>query len=144
MQTYLKLNNEAYESFMDYIKHVLSQANSFGSRSSILSILAWILGSILASITLAGIFKAEKWILIGLFGLLVLMIISVLIAFFFCLFTNRTDVLRSERFNIEKMALEKHIPEDSLNGQLRTISPLENARAISADVDASENVDHEA
>ncbi|OTG82347.1 hypothetical protein [Acinetobacter sp. ANC 4648] len=144
MQTYLKLNNEAYESFMEFVKHVLSQANSFGSRSSILSILAWILGSILAAITLSSIFKAEKWILIGLFALLVLMIFSVLVAFFFCLFTNKTDALRSEKFNIEKLAIEKHVPEDSLNGQLKTINSATNTKVLSTSVDSIEAVDDEA
>ena len=114
MQTYLNSNTEAYESFMDYVKQIIQQANSFGSRSSVLSILAWILGSLLCATTLAGIFKADKLILIGLFVLVVLMIIAILVAFFFCLFTDRTDILRSEKFNIEKLALEKQSSSDNL------------------------------
>jgi len=143
MQTYLKLNNEAYESFMDYVKHILQQTNSFGSRSSILSILAWILGSLLCATTLASIFKADKLILIGLFILVVIMIIAILVAFFFCLFTNKTDILRSEKFNIEKLALEKHVPEDSLNGEFKTIN-TQNTKALTARVDTSEDVNDEA
>ena len=143
MQTYLKLNNEAYESFMDYVKHILQQANSFGSRSSILSILAWILGSLLCATTLASIFNADKLILIGLFILVVIMIIAILVAFLFCLFTNKTDILRSEKFNIEKLALEKHVPEDSLNGEFKTIN-TQNTKALTARVDTSEDVNDEA
>lgn len=145
MQLYLKSNNGIYEKLMDYVKQILQQANAFGSKSSILSILAWISGSILAAITLSSIFKAEKWISIGLFVLLILMIISILVAFFFCLFTNKTDALRSEKFNIEKLAIEKHIPEDSLNGPLKTINPAKNTKTLSTtNVDSGEGVNDEA
>ena len=114
MQIYLKSNNGAYESFMDYIKQILQHAQSFGSKSSILSVLAWIFGSILGSITLAGIFNAPEWLLIGLFSILVLLILAILAAFFYCLFTNKTDILRSEKYNIEKLAIEKQSSSDSL------------------------------
>lgn len=116
MQGYLRLNNEAYKSFMDYLKHILQHAKSFGSRSSILSVLAWIFGTLFFSITLAGVLKAETWLLIAMFLLLVVVLISILVAFFYCLFTGNTDILRSEKFVIEKLAIEKQVASDSVTG----------------------------
>lgn len=122
MQLYLELNNEACESCMDYFKHILQHAKSFGSRSSILSVLAWIFGTLFFFITIAGIFKSPTWLLIAMFSLLVLVLISILVAFFYCLFTGNTDILRSEKFVIEKLAIEKQISGDSLTGPEKTIN----------------------
>ena len=101
---------------MNYAKHILNHASSFGSRSSVLSILAWIFGAILASITISGALKAPFWLLIGLFIILIVLVIAILIAFFYCLFNDKTDILRSEKFNIEKLAIERQASGDDLTG----------------------------
>ncbi|KKW76152.1 hypothetical protein AAV97_17325 [Acinetobacter sp. Ag2] len=114
MQHYIKVNNGAFESFMDYIQHVLQSAKSFGSKSSILSILAWVLAILVGALTASYLVKAPTLISVGLFALIFLIIIAILIAFFYCLFTGKTDFLRSEKFNLEKLAIEKQSSSDSL------------------------------
>lgn len=101
---------------MDIFKHMAHQANSFGSKSSVLSCLIWALGTLLMALTGSIVFNADMFIKIGIFLLIVLIIIVMVISFLFCLFTGKTDVLRSEKYNISKMMIEKQSSSDSVTG----------------------------
>ncbi|TCB73199.1 hypothetical protein [Acinetobacter sp. ANC 4177] len=130
MQTYLKLNNEAYESFMDYIKQIFQHASSYGSRSSILSILLWIIFGFLAPLIIASIF-APPWVAILFAVILVVFLIIFAYVYLYCLHKGNIDALRSEKFVISKMAIEKQTSSDSVTGVQTVPHELGNNRAIS-------------
>ncbi|MDV7386048.1 type IV secretion system protein [Acinetobacter baumannii] len=142
MQQYLKLNNEAYESFMDLVKQILQQANSYGSRSSILSVLLWVIFGLIAPFIISSIF-APIWVSILLAVLLVLFLLLLAFVFLYCLLKGRTDELRSEKFVISKLAIENQIPEDSLNGQMKFIDSS-TTKTITTSVDSGETFQDEA
>jgi|GEM_PF-3623567 len=115
MQLYLKLNNEACESFMDYIKQIFQHAESYGSKSSILSILLWIIFGVIGPMILSSIF-APIWVSILLAAILVAFLGIFAYTYLRCLHTGDTDSLRSEKFVISKMAIAKQITSDSDTG----------------------------
>ncbi|WP_374527780.1 hypothetical protein [Acinetobacter sp.] len=115
MQTYLNSNTEAYESFMDYIKQIFQHASSYGSRSSILSILLWIIFGFLGPLILSSIF-APPWVSILLAIILVGFLIIFAYVYLHCLHNGNIDALRSEKFVISKMAIEKQTSGDSVTG----------------------------
>ena len=120
---------------IQFIQSFLQQANARGSRSTALQPLQWALGMVLAAILVAGKFGAPSWILatLGVFG--GVLIVSYLVAYFFLLMKDR-DALRSERFQLSKMALERSITGDNLAGFL---DPENLPRALpSAESKASE------
>ena len=143
MQTYLKLNNEAYESFMDYIRLIFQQASSYGSKSSILSALMWIIFGFLGLFILASIF-APMWVSILLAVVVSVFLILFIYTYLRCLHKGNTDDLRSETFVISKLAIEKHIPEDSLNGKLPSVNPVNTKSLSGTNVDSGEGVNDEA
>jgi len=130
MQIYLKSNNGAYESFMDYIKQIFQHASSYGSRSSILSILLWIIFGFLAPLIISSIF-APQWVSILLAVILVSFLIIFGYAYLHCLHNGNIDALRSEKFVISKMALEKQTTSDSVTGVQTLPSRSGNNKAIS-------------
>lgn len=113
MQTYLKTSNEACESFMDFVKQIFQHANSYGSKSSILSPLIWIVLGILGPLVMSSIF-APAWVSVLLAVVFVIFILILAYVYLYCLHKGDTDALRSEKFNIEKIALEKQSSSDSL------------------------------
>ncbi|MHA3083419.1 hypothetical protein ACX1NX_09665 [Acinetobacter sp. ANC 5383] len=90
------------------------------------------IGTCLASLTCSSIFKAPTWVLIFFSVLSFIAFVAAIIAYFYCLFKGQTDALRSESFNLEKLAIERQISSDSLtgiqqpsNGQLRNVNPID-------------------
>lgn len=105
------------------------QSKASGSRSDVLRVLIWP-GAILATLLSASFFgRAPEWITIATFVALVIVFAVYLIAFVVLLFTN-PDALRSERFQIEKMAIERGIYGNNLIGARE--EPTTQARISSA------------
>ena len=86
-------------------KEFVENASSQGSKSNIVKPL---LG--LISILLVGVFFLFKYNMESLAYVLIVLLIITFVAFiftyFYCLFTN-ADLLRSEKYNLEKTAMEK-------------------------------------
>lgn len=101
------------------IKAFLEQATAHGSRSTILRPLAWLI-AICASACLAGVeFNAPSWIIL-LFGASAgLGIALYLVSYIYCLAKGKEDLLRSETYSIQKLAIEKGFVGDSLAGVFR-------------------------
>jgi hypothetical protein len=101
------------------IKAFLEQATSHGSRSTVLRPLAWLV-AICASATLAAVrFSAPTWIIV-LFGVSAgLGIALYLVSYIYCLAKGKEDLLRSETYSIQKLAIEKGFVGDSLAGVFR-------------------------
>jgi len=86
-----------------------------GSRSTALSSLGWLLTILIPGIPLCLHYGAPRWIIIVLGVSVCFDVILYLFAYLYFMFKN-PDALRSERFYLSKMALEKGLIGDSLSG----------------------------
>ncbi|SRR6266705_3309985 len=98
------------------IKAFLEQATAQGSRSTVLRPLGWLI-AICAGAALAAVeLKAPSWVLL-LFGISAgLGVLLYLGAYVYCLVTGKADMLRSETYSIQKLAIEKGFVGDSIAG----------------------------
>jgi hypothetical protein len=99
------------------IQSFLQQANARGSRSTALQPLQWGIAMVLGAFLVASYERASLWILETLGVFAALLILSFVGSYFFLLFKDR-DALRSERFHLSKMAMERSIIGDNLAGFL--------------------------
>ena len=90
----------------------MSHSDASGSRSTILKPLTWLLGILLATLLAAFRFGAPQWFCYLLAGIAILAVLLFFFAYGFCLFKDR-DALRSERFSLRKMEIEKGLYGDS-------------------------------
>ena len=102
---------------MRIIASLLQQhANAYGSKSSILGFWVWLIGLTLTTLIFLAVKGIANWITYGLFIVLLIEIIGALVTYFYCLFANKPDLLRSENFLLQKMVIEKQTIGDSLTG----------------------------
>lgn len=100
----------------DLFQSLFQHATSQGSRSTALNPLAWALGICLAAFLVAlRVSNLTPWVLPLLASLVVIFVFAFVISYFILLFKDR-DALRSERFKLSKMALERSLTGDSLTG----------------------------
>jgi hypothetical protein len=105
---------------IQFIQGLLDQAAAQGSRSTVLRPLGWIV-AICASAALAAVqFKAPTWIIV-MFGVSAGLGITLYLgSYIYCLATGKEDLLRSETYSIQKLAIEKGFVGDSLAGVFRS------------------------
>ncbi len=101
---------------MHILASFLQHASAYGSKSSILSFYVWIIGLTLTALMLLALADITNWITYGLFIVFLIEIIGAFGTFFYCLLTNKQDLLRSENFVLNKMVIEKQTIGDSLTG----------------------------
>lgn len=100
---------------VDIIQAFLQQAAAKGARSTVVNPLGWLIAILFAGISAALYLKSPNWLLILITVFLSLTIIAYLVSYgYFAL--KSPDSLRSERFTISKMIIEKSIKGDSLTG----------------------------
>jgi len=104
----------------------LEQATAQGSKSTILRPFQWL--ALVFALALIGAlrYSAPTWLLVALFTALLVPVVALLVAFFYCLFSRReglVDALRTERYSIQKLAIEKGYVGDSITGTLRRETP---------------------
>ncbi len=120
------------------------QANS-GTRSNVLTPLLWLIGILTAGLVLMawispwagfasifGIITASQWVTFGLAVCLAFTVFVFLFVFTF-LVVKSPDLLRSESFTIQKMAMEKGLIGDNNKGM---IDPVSNSQLIEAPKDS--------
>ena len=112
-----------------FIWGLFQQATAQGSRSTVLRPLGW-----LASICTVGIvvlveLKAPAWIVAIFVAGFIAAVLLYLGAYAYCLFVDR-DSLRSEKYSIQKLAIEKHIVGDSTVGILEIEETLDGSKLI--------------
>jgi hypothetical protein len=100
---------------VETFKELLTQASARGSRSTALHPLGWALGIILAALPACLWAHAPDWLLIGLGVSAALMVILYAGAYIYLLISDR-DALRSERFTLSKLAIEKGLVGDNISG----------------------------
>lgn len=100
---------------MNFIKSLLSHSDASGSRSTILKPLTWLLSILLVSMITLLKMKLPNWFSYIIAGMIIITFVVLLFAFVYCLLYDR-DALRSEKFGIRKMEIEKGFFGDSDSG----------------------------
>jgi hypothetical protein len=111
---------------IELIRSFLQQATAQGSRSTALNPLAWALGLCLSSLLIAISLNAPYWVTVFLSVVTALILIVFLFAYLYLLVKDR-DALRSEKFTLSKMAIERSVTGDNIAG---FIDPMNRAESI--------------
>jgi hypothetical protein len=101
--------------FLQLAASLREQMTANLSRSDVLKPLAWLIGLLLTGLVLAITAKAAGWVVAGLMGAVGAGVVLYMGAYVFCLFSDR-DALRSERYTLQKMAIEHGLYGDSRIG----------------------------
>lgn len=89
------------------------------AKSTVLQPLTWLLGMLLAAVIGAAYVMVPAWMVVVLLSFSVVVIVLFLSVYVYCLFVNggkNADLLRSETYSIQKMAIEKGVYGDSTMG----------------------------
>jgi hypothetical protein len=96
---------------------LLQQATAQGSRSTVLRPLTGLIAA-LGILWLGALeFQAPNWMIVTLFAGVVCVVILFLGTYVYCLLKN-PEMLRTEKYSIQKLAIEKGFVGDSLTGLL--------------------------
>ena len=104
------------------VRELLSHSDASGAKSTILKPLTWFLALIIGGILLLLKFSSPIWLTIMLAIIFCLGVAVFFFVYIYCLIKDR-DSLRSEKFSIQKLAIEKGIIGDDIIG---IISPSNN------------------
>lgn len=101
----------------ELIRAFLSQASASGSRSTALQPLAVLSGILVSGLVLAASWGAPEWSLITVAVLLGITVCIYLVCYVVYA-TKNPDLLRSEKYTLSKMAIEKNLIGDDISGLL--------------------------
>jgi hypothetical protein len=116
---------------MAFIRALFQQASAEGSRSTALKPLGWLVGMLCAATLAFFSFSSPLPLGVGVtfVALTVLAVGGYLVAYFYLMIKDR-DSLRSERYSIQKLAIEKGIVGDNISGVL-SIDEIETPKLLS-------------
>ena len=100
---------------INIIKELLHKSDASGSRSTILKPLTWFISVIIVGIVLLLKFESPNWLIIMFSIIMGLSILVFFFAYVYCLFTDK-DAIRSEKYSIQKLAIEKGLYGDNVSG----------------------------
>ena len=100
---------------LEVFQSLIQQASARGSRSTALNPLQWTIAILLAGISGSIWAGSPNWVSILLAVLTGVTVTVYLSAYVFLLLKDR-DALRSERFTLSKLAIEKGLIGDNLTG----------------------------
>jgi hypothetical protein len=100
---------------VDSIVELFQSSASSGSKSTIIKPLSWAIATVLLALLILVKLNAPNWIMYLMAGFLVLFVLLFIAVYVYCIL-NMPDTLRSEKFTIEKMAIEKGIYGDDKTG----------------------------
>lgn len=108
---------------LDHIIATILEHAKSQSKSTILRPLSWLTS--ICVVALLGVvrFNGPKWLLIVVAVSFCLTVALYLGSFIFCLSTGQIDALRTERYSLEKLALERGFRGDSSVGLFRIGEP---------------------
>lgn len=113
---------------MDLIRELLSRSTANGSRTNALQHLQWMVAAFLAALLFAAFYGLPIEITILLSIIVVIFVVAYLATHTYFM-TKNPDALRSEKFTIQKMAIERGLIGDSTQGMRKSV-----------DTDADNNV----
>jgi hypothetical protein len=100
----------------DWVNALLRQVTAEGSRSTILRPLAWFIGICVTATIGAVEVRSPDWtiVLFAIFaGVGMFLFLG---TFVYCLLSKKEDLLRSEKYSIQKLAIERGFIGDSTTG----------------------------
>lgn len=100
------------------IKSFLAQATIKGVRTTILRPIAWMIAILLSAILITVFLQSPVWLQVMLAIFLCFTMLLYLFSYLFCLFTDK-DALRSEKYSISKLAIEKGLYGDNVSGTIK-------------------------
>lgn len=98
-----------------FIQTILNHASVRGSRSTVMNPLAWLLSILFAGLVACLGLSPPGWIILIL-GVAVGVVIVIFIIMYIVFAIQSPDALRSEKFYLTKLAIEKSIKGDSIIG----------------------------
>lgn len=101
--------------FSQLVTLMREQMNATLSRSDVLKPLAWLIGMLATATAVALFARPHEWVLTWLLVLLAGAVILYALSYSVLLFIDR-DALRSERYSLQKLALEQGVYGDSVAG----------------------------
>jgi uncharacterized protein YacL len=108
--------------FLNIVSALREQMNANLSRSDILRPLAWVMGILVFGLIGVLLRSPPSWLLVVMVAFIGTALIIYLGSHIFCLFKDR-DALRSERYSLQKMAIEHGVFGDSTRGIIDAESP---------------------
>jgi hypothetical protein len=115
--------------FTQLVTMLREQMSSTLSRSDVLKPLAWLIGILTGATALFLYAKAPDWLIAALGASLLTSVFLYFGSYLFCLFKDR-DALRSEKYSLNKMAIQHGVYGDSSVGIVP--APALESRAIAA------------
>ncbi|MCA1626194.1 MAG: hypothetical protein LC778_20860, partial [Acidobacteria bacterium] len=111
-------------------KELLQQASTSGSRSTAMKPLTWLVGILIVGVISLAASGATFWLLVTVAFLLVIAVVAFMSSYIYFMVKN-PDALRSERFTLSKMKIEKNLIGDDKSG-LKEIPEFAETKTISA------------
>jgi hypothetical protein len=100
---------------VELIRSFLERADAQGSRSTVLTPLGWLTAMLLSGFIAVLIIQAPLWATTSIGITLGVCVFLYLAAYTYFAFKN-PELLRSEKFTLSKMAIERSITGDNLSG----------------------------
>jgi predicted membrane channel-forming protein YqfA (hemolysin III family) len=104
----------------DQFLQTLQQALQRNAKSTALKSLGWLIALLLPSTIAASHYGNDKWLVVMLAILVCLSVVVYIAAYVFFALTN-PDLLRSEKFTIQKMAIQQGIIGDDISGYIKFV-----------------------
>ena len=109
----------------DPILSTLQQALASGSRSTVLKPLGWLIGLTLVGTVSTHRFGVQDWLTNTLGCLCIASIVLYMVTYVYFAFTDK-DALRSEKYSIQKLAIQKGFIGDDQAGYIPIINVAQN------------------
>ena len=100
---------------LNIFKELMVKSDNSGEKSTILKPLSWLISILIGGLGLSFYLKAPTWTSILFASIICIIVLLFIFSYVFCLFTDK-DALRSEKFSIQKMAIEKGLLGDNISG----------------------------
>jgi hypothetical protein len=104
----------------DQITQILHEAMQRNTKSTVLKSLGWLVGILSASTILASHYGLDKWLVVMFATLDCTSIVVYITAYIYFAFKD-PDLLRSEKFTIQKMAIQHGIVGDDISGFIKVV-----------------------
>ncbi len=115
---------------MDILRELFHSTDASGSRSTILKPVTWMISVLLSGDVLLVKIGAPEWLIFMVSGFILLVFLLFMFAYVYCLFTDK-DAIRSEKYSIQKMAIEKGVFGDNVAGIVQmNVLPQNGSREI--------------
>jgi hypothetical protein len=116
------------------------QARASFLRTDVLRGLIWPTGFVATMLLILALGHGPNWLLVGIFVLFVVLIVFYLSSFYFFMKSD-PDALRSERYSLQKIAIEKHLIGDSNIGIIDEVNSNKIINATAPAIEMDSNVE---